>query len=42
MVVEDQVTDRIDEMVRLSRQVRSLDVAVDLLVVSREKFDYWR
>ena len=42
MIVEKNVTNRIDEMVRLNRLVRSLDLAVDLLVVSAEKFDYWR
>jgi hypothetical protein len=29
-------------MVRLNRLVRSFDIAVDLLVVSDEKFQYWR
>jgi hypothetical protein len=29
-------------MVRLARLLRSLDIAVDLLVVSAEKFEYWR
>ena len=42
MVVEESLTNRVDEMVRLNRLLRSLDVAVDLLVVSAEKFDYWR
>ncbi len=42
MVVEENITNRIDEMVRLNRLVRSLDIAVDLLVVSAEKFQYWR
>jgi len=42
MVVEENVANRIDEMVRLNRLVRSLDIAVDLLVVSAEKFYYWR
>ncbi|HTX14045.1 MAG TPA: nucleotidyltransferase domain-containing protein [Candidatus Baltobacteraceae bacterium] len=41
MVIEEHVTNRIDEMVRLNRLLRSLDIAVDLLVVSAEKFDYW-
>ena len=41
MVVEENVTDRIGEMVRLNRLLRPLDLAVDLLVVSAEKFDYW-
>jgi hypothetical protein len=29
-------------MVRLNRLVDSFGVSVDLLVVSKEKFDYWR
>ena len=41
MVVEEGVADRAAEMVRLNRLLRSLDIAVDLLVVSAEKFDYW-
>ena len=41
MVVEDAVSDRVGEMVRLNRLLRSLDIAVDLLVVSAEKFNYW-
>jgi len=42
MVVQEHLTNRFDEMVRLNRLVRSLDVSVDLLVVSAEKFEYWR
>ena len=41
MVVEECVSDRAGEMVRLNRLLRSLDVPVDLLVVSAEKFNYW-
>ena len=41
MVVEEDVSDRAGEMVRMNRLLRSLDVAVDLLVVSAEKFYYW-
>src|ERR1700733_9794623 len=41
MVVETDVGDRLKEMVRLNRVVRSLGIPVDLLVVSKEKFDYW-
>ncbi len=29
-------------MVRLNRLIRSFDIAVDLLVVSDEKFQHWR
>jgi predicted nucleotidyltransferase len=42
MVVEDRPVDRFQEMVRLNRVLRSLDIPVDLLVVSEEKFQYWR
>lgn len=42
MVVEDRPANRFAEMVRLSRLLRPLDIAVDLLVVSEEKFQYWR
>ena len=41
MVVEDAVSDRVGEMVRLNRLLRSLNIPVDLLVVSAEKFNYW-
>jgi predicted nucleotidyltransferase len=41
MVVEDGVSDRAAEMVRLNRLLRSSDIPVDLLVVSAEKFNYW-
>src|SRR5579872_1587455 len=42
MVVEENPADRFAEMVRLNRLIRSFDIAVDLLVVSDEKFQYWR
>ena len=42
MVVEENTINRFAEMVRLNRLLRSLDIAVDLLVVSEEKFQYWR
>jgi predicted nucleotidyltransferase len=42
MVVERDPPDRLAEMVRLNRVVRPLRIAVDLLVVSEEKFEYWR
>ena len=41
MVVEEGVSDRAGEMVRLNRLLRSLDILVDLLVVTAEKFNYW-
>ena len=42
MVVEERPPNRFAEMVRLNRLIRSFDIAVDLLVVSDEKFQYWR
>ncbi|MCX6605252.1 MAG: nucleotidyltransferase domain-containing protein [Acidobacteria bacterium] len=42
MVVEDKPADRFAEMVRLNRLLRSFDIAVDLLVVSGDQFQYWR
>ena len=41
MVVQEAVPDRVGEMVRLNRLLRSFDLPVDLLVVSAEKFNYW-
>lgn len=41
MIVEEVVSDRAGEMVRLNRLLRSFDIPVDLLVVSQEKFHYW-
>ncbi len=41
MVVEESPANRFAEMVRLNRLLRSFDIAVDLLVVSEEKFQYW-
>ena len=41
MVVEEGLSDRVKEMVRLNRLLRSFDIPVDLLVVSAEKFNYW-
>jgi len=42
LVVEEAPPNRFAEMVRLNRLIRSFDIAVDLLVVSDEKFQYWR
>ena len=40
--IEENAENRVEEMMRLSRLVRSPNIAVDLLVVSLEKFLYWR
>lgn len=42
MVVEEQQPDRFREMVRLNHLLRKFDAAIDLLVVSEERFRYWR
>jgi predicted nucleotidyltransferase len=42
MVIEVGVPGRAAEMVRLNRLLRSFEIPVDLLVVSAEKFNYWR
>lgn len=42
MVVEEKTANRFAEIVRLNRLLRSFEIAVDLLVVSDEKFQYWR
>ncbi len=42
MVVEERPANRFAEMVRLNRLLRPFGLAIDLLVVSEEKFQYWR
>ena len=42
LVVEPEVSDWLGEMVRLREALRPLRVPVDVLVVSRSKFEYWR
>ena len=42
MVVEEKPANRFAEIVRLNRLLRSFDIAIDLLVVSDENFQYWR
>ena len=41
LVVEAEVKDRVAEMTRLNRVLSPLRIAVDLLVVSQETFEYW-
>ncbi|HAK60187.1 MAG TPA: DNA polymerase subunit beta [Nitrospiraceae bacterium] len=41
LVVEAEVNDRVQEMVRLNRVLSPLRIAIDLLVVSKETFEYW-
>ena len=42
MVVQSEIANRGAEMVRLGRLLRPLDISVDLLVVSTDRFEYWR
>jgi uncharacterized protein len=41
LVIEPEVTNRAEEMVRLRRALRPLRVAADILVYSREEVDRW-
>jgi predicted nucleotidyltransferase len=41
LVVEPTVTSRHEEMVRLSDVLRPLRISADVLVASKETFDYW-
>jgi predicted nucleotidyltransferase len=42
LVVEPHVENAYEEMLRLGEVLRPLKVPVDVLVVSEEKFAYWR
>ena len=42
IVVEPQVTNWAGEMVRLHDALLNLPLAVDVVVYSRDRFDYWR
>ena len=41
LVIEHEVADQAGEMMRLRRALSPLRIAVDVLVVRLEKFDYW-
>lgn len=41
LVVEPEVTDQWDEMVRLRDALSPLRIPADVLVVSQKTFDYW-
>jgi predicted nucleotidyltransferase len=41
LVIEPEVTARHEEVVRLSDVLRPLRISVDVLVVSKQTFDYW-
>ena len=42
LVVEPEVRRQVDEMARLTETLSGLSIAVDVLVVSAEKFVYWK
>ena len=42
MLIREEVKDPAAESVRLRRLLKDIVMAVDLLVVSRKEFDYWR
>ena len=42
LVIEEDVKDVSDEAARLYQCVRGLLVGVDIVVVAREKFEYWK
>ncbi len=42
MVVQEEVNDPAAESVRLRRVLKDIVMAMDLLVVSRAQYDYWR
>jgi predicted nucleotidyltransferase len=41
LVVEPKVADQWEEMVRLRDALRPLRIAADVLVVSKQSFEYW-
>jgi predicted nucleotidyltransferase len=42
LVIEPEVEDRMGEMVRLSKVLAPLMIPTDVLVVSAERFEYWK
>ena len=42
LVVEEVVTDAAEEAVRLRGALRGMLMAVDIVVVAQEKFEYWK
>jgi uncharacterized protein len=42
LVIEPQVEDHLGEMARLSQTLAPLMVPADVLVVSAERFEYWK
>ena len=42
LVIEPEVEDRMGEMARLSKVLAPLMIPTDVLVVSAERFEYWK
>jgi predicted nucleotidyltransferase len=42
LVVEPEVTQRIQEAARLDRALRGIPLPADVVVVSQQTFDYWK
>lgn len=42
LVIEPQVQDLAAEMVRLRRTLRGMVLPIDVIVQSRQRFDYWK
>ena len=42
LVVEPEARNQVDEMVRLTNALSGLSISVDVLVVSAERFEYWK
>ena len=42
LVIEPEVKTPMAEMVRLGRVLRGLRIAADVIVMSQERFDYWK
>jgi predicted nucleotidyltransferase len=41
MVIEPSITSRLEEMVRLREVLRPLGIPADVLVASKDTFEYW-
>jgi len=42
LVIEPQVKDRMGEMFRLRKTLRGLPMAVDVIVISADRFEFWK
>jgi predicted nucleotidyltransferase len=41
LVIEEEVENKIEEMIRLRKVLRGLDISVDILVVSKQEVEDW-